>query len=193
MIAGSQLRAGLAIRYEQQPYKVLAADYHPGQGRMGGVNHVRLRNLFTGTLWEHSFRADLKLDELAVERQTLDFLYENGGQCCFMNPESYEQVDLPVEIVGEQAKFLEAGMSLPVEFIEGRAVSVVFPDIIEVSIADTAPPLHGQQDNAWKTARLANAVEIMVPPFVKTGDSIRLNLVEMKYMDRAKARAGLSS
>jgi elongation factor P len=188
MIAASQLRAGLAIRYEHQPYKVLAADYHPGQGKMGGVNHVRLRNLETGTQWEHSFRADLKIEELPVERQTLDFLYENGGQCCFMNPESYEQVDLPVAVVGPQAKFLEAGMSLPVEFIEGRAVSVVFPDILEVSIADTAPPLHGQQDSTWKPARLANGVEIMVPPFVKTGDCIRLNLVEMKYMDRAKAR-----
>jgi elongation factor P len=188
MISASQLRAGLAIRYEQQPYKVLAADYHPGQGKMGGVNHVRLRNLATGTQWEHSFRAELKLEELPVERQTLDFLYENGGQCCFMNPETYEQVDLPVAVVGPQAKFLEAGMSLPVEFVEGRAVSVVFPEILEVSIADTAPPLHGQQDSTWKPARLKNAVEIMVPPFVKTGDCVRLNLLEMKYMDRAKAR-----
>jgi len=188
MIAASQLRAGLAIRYEQQPYKVLAADYHPGQGKMGGVNHVRLRNLATGTLWEQNFRAELKIEELPVERQTLDFLYENGGQCCFMNPDTYEQVDLPVEVVGPHAKFLEAGMSLPVEFVEGRAVSVVFPDILEVSIADTAPPLHGQQDSNWKPARLRNGVEIMVPPFVKTGDCVRLNLVEMKYMDRTKAR-----
>jgi elongation factor P len=188
MIAASQLRAGLAIRYEHQPYKVLAADYHPGQGKMGGVNHVRLRNLETGTQWEHSFRADLKLEELPVERQTLDFLYETGGQCCFMNAESYEQVDLPVAVIGAPAKFLEAGMSLPVEFIEGRAVSVVFPDVLEVSIADTAPPQHGQQDSTWKPARLANGVEIMVPPFVKTGDSIRLNLAEMKYMDRARAK-----
>ncbi|MGA2186180.1 MAG: hypothetical protein ABSH47_24460 [Bryobacteraceae bacterium] len=188
MITASQLRAGLAIRYEHQPYKVLAADYHPGQGKMGGANHVRLRNLETGTLWEHSFRAELKIEELTVERQTLDFLYENGGQCCFMNAESYEQVDLPAAVIGPQAKFLEAGMSLPVEYIEGRAVSVVFPDILEVSIADTAPPLHSQQDSTWKPARLANGVEIMVPPFVKTGDSIRLNLVEMKYMDRARAK-----
>jgi elongation factor P len=189
MITASQLRAGLAIRYDHQPYKVLAVEYHAGQGRMGGVNHVRLRNLATGTLWEHSFRADLKIDELTLERQTLDFLYETGGQCCFMNPETYDQVDLPLQVVGEQAKFLEAGMSLPVEFVEGRAVSVVFPDILEVSIADTAPPLHSQQDNTWKPARLANGVEIMVPPFVKTGDCVRLNLLEMKYMDRAKVRA----
>ena len=189
MIAASQLRAGLAVRYEHQPYKVLAADYHPGQGKMGGVNHVRLRNLDTGTLWEHSFRAELKLEELAVEKQSLDFLYETGGQCCFMNPSSYEQVDLPAEVIGEQARFLEAGMSVPVEFVEGRAVSVVFPEILEVSIVDTAPPLHGQQDSTWKPARLGNGVQIMVPPFVKTGDSIRLNLVEMKYMDRAKAKA----
>jgi elongation factor P len=67
---------------------------------------------------------------------------------------------------------------------------VVFPEIIEIAIADTAPPLHGQQDNTWKPARFANGIEVMVPPFIKTGDAIRLNVGEMKYMDRAKAKNG---
>src|SRR5438105_51877 len=123
---------------------------------MGGVNHVRLRNLETGTLWEHSFRAELKLDELPVQRKTLEFLYEDGGDCCFMDPENYEQVEIPSQAVGPQVRFLEQGMRLPVEFINGQPVSVVFPDVVEVAIADTAPPIHGQTDGAWKPARLAN-------------------------------------
>jgi elongation factor P len=188
MITASQLRAGSAIRYESQPYKVLAADYHPGQGKMGGVNHVRLRNLDTGTTWEHSFRAELKLEELAVDRQTLEFLYEDEGLCCFMNPDTFEQVEVPVSVIGPQARFLETGMRLPVELVEERPVSVLLPDVLEVAIAETAPPLHSQQDAAWKPARLANGVEIMVPPFIKSGDSVRLNLAEMKYMDRARAK-----
>lgn len=189
MITASQLRPGSAIRFENQPYKVLAADYHPGQGKMGGVNHVRLRNLTTGTLWEHNFRAELKLEELPVERQSLDFLYEDGGKCCFMNPDTYEQVELPASVIGEAAKFLEAGMRLPVEFVEGQPLSVVVPDVLEVVIAETAPPVHSQQDSTWKPARLGNGVTIMVPPFIKSGETIRLNLLEMKYMDRAKAKA----
>jgi len=188
VIAASQLRAGAAIRFENQPYKVLAADYHPGQGKMGGVNHVRLRNLATGTLWEHSFRADLKLEEMPVERHTLEFLYENAGDCCFMNPDNYEQIEMRAEVIGPQARFLEAGMRLPVEFIDGQPVSVVFPDVVEAAIADTAPPMHGQADGAWKTARLGNGVEVMVPPFIKTGDVIRLNLADLRYMDRAKGK-----
>jgi elongation factor P len=187
MITASQLRAGMAIRYQDQSYKVLVADYHPGQGKMGGVNHVRLRNLTTGTLWEHSFRADLKLDELPVERHSLEFLYADADTCVFMNPDNYEQAEVPAAVIGEQTRFLEPGARLPVEFIEDRPVSVVFPDVLDVKIADTPPPLHGQPDSTWKPARLANGVEVMVPPFVKTGDSIRLNLAELKYMDRVKA------
>src|SRR5216683_3074517 len=185
MIAASQLRAGMAIRYEGQSYRVLAGDYHPGQGKMGGVNHVRLKNLSTGTTWEHSFRAELKIEEIPIQRQTLEFLYADAGTCFFMNPETYEQLEISSTIIGEEAKFLDQGMRLPLEFVDGRPVNIVFPDVIEMTIADTSPPLHGQQENTWKLARLSNGVKIMVPPFIKTGDAIRLNIAERKYMDRA--------
>jgi elongation factor P len=189
MISASQIRAGMAIRYQDQPYKVMVADYHPGQGKMGGVNHLRLKNLATGTFWEHSLRADLKVEELPVERQTLEFLYEDGGTCFFMNPQTYDQLEVRSNVIGEQAKFLETGLQLPVEFVNGRAISVVFPDHIEVKIADTAPPVHTQGDSTWKPARLGNDVEVMVPPFVKTGDTIRLSVADLRYMDRVKAKS----
>jgi elongation factor P len=80
-------------------------------------------------------------------------------------------------------------MQIPVEFVQGRAVNAVFPDFVDLVVAETAPPSHGQTDSTWKSARLANDVKVMVPPFVKTGDTIRLNLIEMKYMDRAKAKS----
>jgi elongation factor P len=187
MIAASQLRIGMAIKYEGQRYKVAAAEYHPGQGKMGGVTHTRLQNLDTRTFWEHSFRSDLKLEEIALEKQALEFLYADGDQCCFMNPETYEQTEVAKDSVGEpQAGLLEAGMKLSVEFLEGRPVSVLFPDVLEVKIVDTAPPIHQQADNTYKPAKLANGVEVMVPQFVKTGDAIRLDVANMKYMDRAK-------
>jgi elongation factor P len=189
MIAASQLRPGTAIRFEGQPYKVIAADYHPGQGKMGGVAHARLQNLNTGTFWEHSFRSELKLDELSVERRPLEFLYSDANQCCFMDPETFEQTEIENEVVGERASFLEAGMRLSVEFVEGRPVGVLFPDVLEVKIAETAPPMHQQADSAFKPAKLPNGVEVMVPQFVKTGDVIRLDLATRRYMDRAKVEA----
>ncbi len=186
MIAASQLRAGMAIRFENQNYKVIAAEYHPGQGKMGGVTHARLRNLSTGTFWEHSFRSELKLEELPVEKRPMEFLYADTDNLVFMDPESYEQVEIPRAIVGEQASFLQAEMRLPVDFVNGEPISVQLPDVLEVRIADTAPPVHAQQDSTWKSAKLDNGVEIMVPQFIKNGDLIRLDLQTLKYMDRAK-------
>ncbi len=188
MIAASQLRAGMAVQFEGQSYRVLAAEYHPGQGKMGGVTHARLQNTNTGTFWEHSFRSDLKLEDLEVEKRPLEFLYEDEANCCFMDPETYEQTEIAKSVVGPQAAFLEAGKRISVEFVEGRPVGVSFPDNLEVVIADTAPPIHQQADNTYKPARLANGIEIMVPQFIKTGDAVRLDLQTMKYMDRVKAR-----
>ncbi len=189
MITASQLRTGMAIKFEGQRYKVVAAEYHPGQGKMGGQAHTRLQNLDTRTFWEHSFRSDLKLEEIALEKQPLEFLYADGDQCCFMNPETFEQTEVARDSVGEpQAGLLEAGMKLSVEFLEGRPVSVIFPDVLEVKVVDTAPPIHQQADNTYKPAKLANGVEVMVPQFVKTGDAIRLDVANMKYMDRAKTK-----
>jgi elongation factor P len=176
----------MAIRYQGQDYKVVAADYHPGQGKMGGATHARLQNLSTRTFWEHSFRSELKLEELPVQRQTLEFLYADEGQIVFMNPDSYEQTEIDTEMIGPQARFLEAGMRLSVEFVNERPVSLVLPDVLEVKIADTAPPTHQQQDSTFKPAKLENGVEVLVPQFVKTGDAIRLDMHTLKYMERAK-------
>ncbi len=189
MITASQLRAGLVIRFEGQLYKVLMADYHPGQGKMGGVAHCRLKNLATATLWEHSFRADLKLEEAEAEKTPMDFLYEDAGECTFMNPETFEQITLPASLIGPQAQLLQPQMRVQIEFVEGSPISVVLPDVLEVRVDDTAPPSHQQVDSVWKPARLANGVEIMVPQFIKTGEVIRLDVANMKYMDRAKGTA----
>lgn len=187
MIPASQMRAGMAVRFEGQPYKVLAAEYHPGQGKMGGVTHARLKNLETGTQWEHSFRSDLKLEELEVDRRPVDYLYEEAGLCYFMDPESFEQVAVERDVVGPQAALLQPEMRVTIESVAGRPVSVAFPDVLEVRIAETAPPVHQQVDSVWKPARLEIGIEIMVPQFIKNGELIRLDVANMKYMDRAKA------
>ena len=189
MTTASQLRAGMAFKYEGQDYRVVSAEYHPGQGKMGGVTHARLQNLITRTLWEHSFRSELKLEDIPVEKQALEFLYPDGGHCVFMNPQNYEQTEIPKDIVGPLAEFMDPGMKVSVEFVNGRAVNVLFPDILELKIADTAPPIHQQQDSTFKTAKLENGVEIMVPQFVKAGDIIRLDPQTLKYVERVKADA----
>ena len=186
MVSASQLRPGMVVRYENQTYRVVAADYHPGQGRMGGVSHARLKNLSTGTFWEHSFRSELKLEEVASDKRAMTFLYSDGDHCYFMDPDTYEQIAIPESMVGPQAAFLLPEMRLNIDLVEGTPVGVQFPEMMEVRVADTAPPIHQQQDNTWKPARLENGLEIMVPQFIKTGDVVRLDVENLKYMDRAK-------
>jgi elongation factor P len=187
MVTASQMRTGMAIQFEGQTFKVIAADYHPGQGKMGGATHARLRNLNTGTLWEHSFRSDLKIEEVPLDKRPMDFLYTDAGMCHFMDPSTYEQHAIPAEMLGNQQALLQADMRLAIEFIDGRPVSVQFPDTLEVRVADTAPPMHGQTDSNWKPAELESGIEIMVPQFIKTGDVVRLDVSQMKYMDLAKS------
>lgn len=92
MLPASSLRPGMAIRLERDPHKVIAAEYHAGGGKMGGVTHAKLRNLRTGTLREWRFRADETVEPLELERQTMQFLYREGSVSYFMNPESFERV-----------------------------------------------------------------------------------------------------
>lgn len=186
MVTASQLRPGMAIAFEQQLYKVLAADYHPGQGRMGGVTHSRLLNLETGTQWEQNFRSDLKLDDLPVLKAQMDFLYNDADHYYFMSPETFEQVAVPASMLGPPARFLQPGLRVSIEFVNDRPVNVMLPDAVEARVADTSAPLHQQQELAWKTAKLDNEAEVLVPPFIKTGDLIRVDLRTLKYMDRVK-------
>ena len=187
MISASQLRAGMAIQYQGQRYKITAAEYHPGQGKMGGVAHTRLQDIDTGTFWEHSFRADLKLDTIPLEKQSLEFSYSSGDQYCFMDPLTFDQVEIHASLIGPQAALLTPGLKVSVEFVERRPVAVTLPDNMEVRVTDTAPPVHQQQDNTLKPAKVENGLQIMVPQFVKTGDMIRIDVTTLKYMDRARA------
>jgi len=187
MINASQLRPGMAIRYEGNNYRVISCEYHSGQGKMGGVTHVRLKNLTTGTFWEHSFRSELKLDIVAVEKQSMEFLYANAEQCYFMDPVSFEQIGVEQSVIGPASRFLQPGMELPVESVDGRPVNVVFPDIMEMRISETSPPAHQQQDTTWKKAHLENGIELLVPQFIKAGDVIRIEVATLRYVDRAKS------
>lgn len=190
MVAASQIRAGMAIRFDGQDWKVLVATYHPGQGKMGGVLHARLLNLSTGTQWEHSLRGDLKVEELPLERKPMQFLYDDGLHCVFLDADGAAQAEVPRGLLAGRESWLLPEMTVTVEFLHDRPVSVVWPDYLELCVADTAPPAHQSgPDTTWKPATLENGLEVQVPPFIKPGDRIRIGLPSLKYMDRAKLPA----
>lgn len=187
MLAASELRSGMTVRVEGGLYKVLTAEYHAGGGKMGGVTHAKLRNIHTGAVWERRFRPDESLEEVEPERQNMQFLYSNAGMSYFMNPETFEQVAIENERLGAAARYLQPEMIVPVEFSEGQPLSLVFPDIAEVRVEETMPPIHSPgSDNVWKEALLENKVQILVPPFIAPGELVRVEVETGTYVERAK-------
>ncbi|MDR7532649.1 MAG: elongation factor P [Armatimonadota bacterium] len=189
MVEASALRPGMAIRLEGELYKVVTATFHAGGGQMGGVTHAKLRNVRTGAVREWRFRADEAVADVPVERQTMQFLYSDDAFCHFMHTETFEQVAIERSRLGRAAAFLAEGMQVPVEFHEERPIGVVFPDIVEVRVAQTAPPAHGVgTENVWKEARLDNGLVIQVPPFIATGEWVRVDVEAGTYVERAKRK-----
>ena len=186
MILGGELRAGVVLRLEGNLFKVLAAEYHAGGGKMGGVVHAKLRNVATGTPWEHRFRPDEKIDTVALERVSLEFLYRDGDDFIFMNPQSYEQLPVSKHVIGPAERFIKPEMEIPVEFFEGRPVNLVFPPFVELQVTTTAQPVHTQQDNVLKSATLENGMEVLVPQFIKPGETVRVETETGKYVERVR-------
>lgn len=186
MILAGDLKTGVVLRIEGELFKVLSADYHAGGGKMGGVTHAKLQNVFTGTPWERRFRPDEKLETVELDRVTLEFIYQQGDDFFFMNPETFEQLPVSKHIIGAVEKFLQPEMQLPVEFFEGKPVNLVFPSAVELKVSTTAQPIHTQQDNTLKPATLENGMEILVPQFVKPGESVRVDVQTGKYIERVR-------
>jgi len=189
MRTGSELRPRMTLRVDGALVRVISAEYHGGQGKMGGVMHARLRDLRTGKERERRFRAEETVEEVPPDRQSLQFLYTDGAVSTFMNPETYEQVAIDSVRLGKAAAWLTGETVVPVELVDGEPVGIVFPEIAEGRVAETAAPYHTPgTDNVWKEARLHNGVTVMVPPFIDVGEWVRVDVESGRYVERAKAR-----
>jgi len=187
MLVASELKAGMVIRMEGQIYRVLEVESRAGAAKLGGVVKAKLSNVRSGRMSEPHLRPLERVEELHVERQLMEFLFRQGRASTFMNPSTYEQIELSEEMLGPAGQFLQAGMEVPVEFFEGEPISAVLPDIMEARVLDTVPPTRSQQDSAWKEARLDNGLVIRVPLFIAPGESVRVDLRTGHYVERAHA------
>ncbi len=189
MIPSAELRRGMVIRFQGEPHRVISADFHGGQGKMGGVTHARLESLRTGNQHEWRFRSDEAIETLELERRPMQFLYADGEEVVFMSPETFEQASVPSASLGRAARFLAEEMVLSVEFLDGAPVGVSLPDIMEAVVADTAPPVHSQgSDSVWKAATLENGVTVQVPQFIAPRERVRIEVTTGRYVERAKRK-----
>ena len=185
MVIASELRAGTVIRIEGQIHKVIEVESRAGAAKMSGVVKAKLINVRSGRMWEPHFRPQERLEDLQLERRTMEFLYAVGDTCTFMRPDTFEQIDVPGSILGAATGFLQPGMDLPVEFFEGEAIGADFPAVAEARVAKTASPSHAQRDTAWKEAVLENGLAIRVPSFIAPGETVRVDVKTGRYVERA--------
>jgi len=186
MVIASELKPGIFLRIEGEIYKVLEAESKAGSAKLNGVVKTRLCNVTTRRLWEPHFRPQERLEDLEVGRRLMEFLFGDGEVCTFMDPNTFEQLTIQSAVLGPAYAFLQSGMELPVEFFEGRALSVIVPDIFEARVAKTAPPAHSQQDSAWKDATLDNGLRIRVPLFIAPSEIVRVDVRDGHYVERAR-------
>jgi len=186
MFIAAELKEGMVIRIEGQIYRVLEAESKAGAAKLGGVVKTKLSNVRSGHIWEPHFRPQERLEEVQLERRILEFVFAAGDTCTFMNPQTFEQLEVPRGVLGPAEKFLQSGMQLPVEFFEGEPLSVGFPEVAEIRVAETAPPAHAQQETAWKEAKLENGLSVQVPMFIGPGEVVRVEVKTGHYIERVR-------
>jgi len=159
---------------------------HVKPGKGGAFAQVEMRNLRTGSKLNERFRSADKVERVRLEQKDQQFLYENDGMLVFMDAETYEQIELPAEILGERRPFLQDGMTILVEFHNEEALNATLPQKVTCKIVETEPVVKGQTAaNSFKPAVLDNGVRVMVPPFVGEGEDIVVNTETMEYSERA--------
>jgi elongation factor P len=182
-----ELKSGMAIRSEGRAYKVVEAEIKMRAGQIHNVVKFKLRDLDTGRLSELHVRPETRFEDLELDRQTMEFLYGDAESCTFMHPETFEQIEIPRSTIGPASQFLQEGMKLPVELFEGRAVSIVLPQTVDLTVTETSPAVHSQQDSTLKEAKLENGVVVKIPLFIDTGETVRIEVETGRYIERVRA------
>ncbi len=184
-INGNEIRPGNVIQHNGSLWAV-AKLQHVKPGKGGAFAQVELKNLLNGSKLNERFRSSETVERVRLEQNDYQFLYEADGMLVFMNTDSYEQIELQSEFIGERAAFLQDGMMVVVESHEGRPIGVRLPDQVTLQVSETEPVVKGQTAaSSNKPAMLKNGVRIMVPPFVEVGDKIVVDTNEVTYIKRA--------
>ncbi len=184
-INGNEIRPGNVIQHNGSLWAV-AKLQHVKPGKGGAFAQVELKNLLNGSKLNERFRSSETVERVRLEQNDYQFLYEADGMLVFMNTNSYEQIELQSEFIGERAAFLQDGMMVVVESHEGRPIGVRLPDQVTLQVSETEPVVKGQTAaSSNKPAMLKNGVRIMVPPFIEVGDKIVVDTNEVTYIKRA--------
>ncbi len=185
-INGNAIRPGNVIEHKNGLW-VAVKIQHTQPGKGGAYLQVELKNLRDGSKLNERFRSSETVERARLEQKPYQFLFEDGELLTFMDTETYEQVSLSKELVGEKSQFLKDGMDLEIEFYEEEPLNLLLPEHVTFEITETEPTVKGQTAaSSYKPAILENGMRIMVPPFVNSGEKIVVNTETSEYAKRAE-------
>jgi elongation factor P len=186
MIQATQLKRGMCIKHENDLYRVVATQ-HITPGNWRGMVQTKIRHLKSGSIVEHRFRSEDRVERAILDETEMEFLYQDGDMYHFMNSQSYEQIGLSEEVLGDAVLYLIPNIRLKVEMYEGRPVGIELPLTVDMTVVETEPAIKGATvSNVGKPAKMETGLVVQVPPFISEGDRVRVDTATSAYVERAK-------
>jgi elongation factor P len=185
MISATQLRPGMVVKFNNELYSIFSM-VHRTPGNLRGFVQVKMRSLRSGSMTEHRFSSEDRVERAMLDEQEMEYLYDDGEYYYFMNTENYEQMHLTKDLLGDAVEYLIPQLRVNVEFYEGKPMSVELPPTVDMTVVETEPGLKGASvSNVTKAAKLETGLVVQVPPFINQGEKIRVSTAEGTYQERA--------
>jgi elongation factor P len=175
----------MVIKFNNELYSIFSVN-HRTPGNLRGFVQVKMRSLRSGSMTEHRFSSEDKVEKALLEEQEMQYLYDDGEYYYFMNTENYEQMHLMKDLLGDATEYLIPQLMVKVEFYEGKPMSVELPATVDMTVVETEPGMKGATvSNVTKPAKLETGLVVQVPSFITEGEKIRVNTAEGTYQERA--------
>ncbi|CAE7874709.1 efp [Symbiodinium microadriaticum] len=185
-INGNAIRPGNVIEHKNRLWRAVKIQHtQPGKG--GAYLQVELKDIRDGTKLNDRFRASEDVERVRLDQKEFQFLFAEDDMLTFMDNETYEQISLHKDMVGEPVVYLQDGMTVTIESYEGEPISVMLPDTVIMEIVEADAVVKGQTaSSSYKPAKLENGARVMVPPHIESGTRIVVNTADSTYVERAK-------
>ncbi len=184
-IPATQMRPGMIIKFNNELHTVFAVE-HRTPGNLRAFIQAKLRNLRTGSMFEHRFRSPDPIERVIVDEIPMEFLYNDGDDYYFMDTSNYEQLNLKRDTLGDAVEYLTPNLQITVSIFDGVPVGIDLPQTVELTVVETEPGLKSATaSSVTKPARTETGLMVNVPPFINEGEKIRVDTAEGVYLSRA--------
>ena len=175
----------MVIKFNIELYTIFKME-HRTPGNLRGFVQVKMRSIRSGSMTEHRFSSEDRVERAALEEHEMEYLYDDGEYYYFMNTENFEQMHLTKELLGDSVEYLVSQLKVNIEFYEGKPISVELPPTVDLKVVETEPGMKGASvSNVTKAAKLETGLVVQVPPFINEGEKIRVSTSEGTYQERA--------